>query len=75
MDRKRKIHLWYFFVAIWGVLLLQNLLTRFREVQQIPYSQFQTYLEGGQVEEISITDTHIQGTFTAKEWGGAYWQS
>jgi cell division protease FtsH len=62
MDRKRRIHLWYFFVAIWGVLLLQNLLTRFREVQQIPYSQFQTYLESAQVEEISITDTHIRGT-------------
>ena len=62
MDRKRQIHLGYVFVAIWGVLLLQNALSHFREVQQIPYSQFQTYLEQRQVEEISITSTHIRGT-------------
>jgi cell division protease FtsH len=62
MDRKKKIHIWYFFVAIWGILLLQNLFVQWRSVEQIPYSQFLSYLQSDAIEEISITNQHIRGT-------------
>ena len=62
MDRRKKIHIWYFFVAIWGILLLQNLFVQWRSVDQIPYSQFLSYLENDAIEEISITNQHIRGT-------------
>jgi cell division protease FtsH len=62
MNRKNRIHIWYIFIAIWGILLLHNLFVTWRQVDQIPYSQFQAYLDEGQVEEISITSTHIRGS-------------
>jgi len=62
VERKHKIHLWYVFVALWGILLLHDLLATFRQVDQIPYSQFLTYLQQGKVEEVSVTSTHIRGT-------------
>jgi len=62
MDRKKKIHLWYVFVAIWGIFLLQNLFTQWRTIEQIPYSQFREYLQKDQIEEISVTNEHISGT-------------
>lgn len=61
MDRKTKFHLWYAFLAVWGVLALNNLWVQATQVEQIPYSQFQAYLEEGRIEEISITQNHIRG--------------
>ncbi|MFQ5599380.1 MAG: ATP-dependent zinc metalloprotease FtsH [Candidatus Krumholzibacteriia bacterium] len=71
MDRKKRFHLMYVIVAIWGIVILQNLFVQFRRVDQIPYSQFQTYLEEGQIDEISITNTHIRGTLRSPPEGAS----
>ncbi len=62
MERKHRIHLWYVFVAIWGILLLHNLFSSLRAAEQIEYSPFLASLQQHQVEEIQITSTHIRGT-------------
>jgi cell division protease FtsH len=62
MNKKNQINFWYVILAILGVLLVQNLYTQYNKVKPIPYSQFQTLLDQGEVEEIAIADDHIYGT-------------
>lgn len=61
MDKKTKFSVWYVFLAIWGVLLLHNLWVQTTQVQQIPYSQFQTYLTEKRIEMVRIGANHIEG--------------
>jgi cell division protease FtsH len=61
MDSKTKFNLWYVFLAIWGVILVHELWVRTTQIREIPYSQFQSYLTTGRVEEIRITQNYITG--------------
>ncbi|NOT58142.1 MAG: cell division protein FtsH, partial [Deltaproteobacteria bacterium] len=63
MDKTTKFNLWYVFFAIWGVMVLHSAWVRATQITQIPYSEFQTYLKAGQIEEIRISQHHIQGKF------------
>ncbi len=58
-----KIPAWYFITAILGIMLLQNLWVQKRQVEIIPYSDLPRYLEAGQVEEIIVTEQHVNGTY------------
>jgi len=61
MDKKTHFNIWYVFFAIWGVLLIQNLWMQSFQIEKIPYSQFQRYLEEGRVDEIRVKQNTIQG--------------
>jgi len=62
MDKKTKFSIWYIFAALWGVVLLHSFWTQATQVEQIPYSQFQTYLAEDRIEEIRVSQDYIQGT-------------
>ena len=62
MDRKIRFNIWYVFIALWGVILLHNLWLQATRIEQIPYSQFQAYLDEDLIEEIRISNNYIQGT-------------
>jgi cell division protease FtsH len=61
MNKKTKFNIWYVFIAVWGVLLLHSLWVQTLQIEQIPYSQFETYLKEGRIEEIQISHNYIQG--------------
>lgn len=61
LEKHQKISIWYFLVAIWIVLILQNYLASTYAVKTIPYSQFVQKLKEGKIVEVSITEKHIQG--------------
>jgi cell division protease FtsH len=62
MNNKLKFNIWYIFIALWGVILLHGLWVEVTtQVERIPYSQFQTYLNEGRVEEVWVAHDHIQG--------------
>jgi cell division protease FtsH len=61
LNRKTKFNIWYVFIAVWGVLLLHNLWMQSLQIEQIPYSQFETYLKEGRVAEVRIGQDYIQG--------------
>lgn len=52
---------WFWFVAVWGVLLLHGLWSSFRHVEQLPYSQFLAAVEQGQVVRAVIAEKLISG--------------
>ena len=62
MDRKIRFNIWYVFIALWGVILLHNLWLQATQIEQIPYSQFQAYLDEDLIEEIRVSNNYIQGT-------------
>ncbi len=64
MEKKTQINVWYFIAAFFGVLLLQDLWIGSRRVETIPYSEFERYVEQGQVESVIVGSDSIRGTFT-----------
>jgi len=61
IDRSTHINFWYVILAMLLVLLAQSLWEQSRRVETISYSKFQTLLQDGGLEEISVSDTHIRG--------------
>ncbi|MBI1986692.1 MAG: ATP-dependent metallopeptidase FtsH/Yme1/Tma family protein [Rhodospirillales bacterium] len=71
MDKQKQINLWYVLIAVAGIMLLQNLWTQGGHVEVVPYSQFQAYLEQGNVAEIVVTENQIRGRFKEPLASGA----
>ncbi|HVI89281.1 MAG TPA: ATP-dependent zinc metalloprotease FtsH [Dongiaceae bacterium] len=63
MDRKTHINFWYIVAAILAILFLQSYLARLAQVETIPYSQFQTLLRDGAIDDLTIGKDAITGTF------------
>jgi cell division protease FtsH len=61
VEKQTQINTWYVLLAVLGVLMLQDLFVQWRETEVIPYSEFQTLLEKGQVESIVVTERHVRG--------------
>ena len=70
MDKKTHINFWFVIVALLSLLLVQNLYTQYTQVEPIPYSRFQHFLEQGGVAEIAITEHQIFGTLYEKTADG-----
>ncbi|GAA0779225.1 ATP-dependent metallopeptidase FtsH/Yme1/Tma family protein [Roseibium denhamense] len=65
MEKKHQINLWYAFIAMMLVLMFQSWWTAYKTIEEIPYSQFETYLKDKKIEEISIRENTIEGKFKA----------
>lgn len=61
MEKHQRFSIWYVLIAIWGVLIIQNLLVSIMAVKIIPYSEFLSQLKDGKITEIAITANRIQG--------------
>ncbi|MBI3515694.1 MAG: ATP-dependent metallopeptidase FtsH/Yme1/Tma family protein [Proteobacteria bacterium] len=56
-----KYHAWYFIVAMFGILLLQNVWTQYQRVEHISYSDFVGYLKANKVDEVQVQGNYIEG--------------
>ena len=63
MDKKTQLHLWYAFVALLLVVLIQGWWSTARETELIPYSQFLAKVEEGTVTDITVSNQYIRGAF------------
>jgi cell division protease FtsH len=61
MENKTKFNVWYVLAAVWGVLLLQNLIFDQFRPTIIPYSEFIEAVEADKVIEIAIGQDRISG--------------
>lgn len=61
MDKKIHINFWYAVLAILMVLLVQGWWEGSRQIKTVPYSEFQSLLSSGKLQEIAISDTHVRG--------------
>ncbi len=63
MDKTRFTFV-YIFLAMLGVLLLQDAIVRFQDVTPLPYSEFQRLLKEGKVKEVVVAQNQIRGELT-----------
>jgi len=68
-DRPPQFHVAFLLIALLGVFLLRDLWVSFQTVERIPYSEFQTLLDRGEVAEVSIRGDAIEGTFKSPRDG------
>jgi len=64
MEKKTQLNLW-FAAAAFAALLLFQFVTATTTYEPIPYSQFQTYLKDGKIEEVFIHQDRIEGKLKA----------
>ena len=61
MENKTKFNIWYIIAAVWGVLLLQNMLFEQFRPSVIAYSEFIDAVEKDKVIEIAVGQDRISG--------------
>ena len=61
MERRTQFNLLYLVIAMVGILLLQGVWQQARQVEPLPYSEFQRLLKEGKVQEIAIQKDVIHG--------------
>ncbi len=69
MNRGTQINFWYVLFAVMGIVFLRDIWVQTQTVESIPYSQFETYLEQGAIENVMIGSTTIKGTFKSAHNG------
>jgi cell division protease FtsH len=70
MDKKVQYNLWYVLAAVFGILLLQTMWQQYQQVEPIPYSQFESFLREGKIDDIVITEKYIHGRIKDAPSGG-----
>ncbi|MBZ9764237.1 ATP-dependent zinc metalloprotease FtsH [Mesorhizobium sp. CA8] len=65
MNKKTRFNIGYWVVAFLMLMAFQYFFATARQVAQIPYSDFETYLNQGKVAEVAVSDRFIQGRFKA----------
>ncbi len=65
MERQTHISIWYWIVAMLAVIWLQNYWIAARQVELIPYSDFQKYLKEDDIKEVVIGTDSIRGELKA----------
>jgi len=60
-EKKHQINLTYTMLAILMVLAFQSWWAEKRQIETVPYSQFEAMLKHGELEQIRIRDRFIEG--------------
>jgi len=60
MNRGTQLNLWYVVGALFALMLFQSWYTA-RNVEVVPYSQFKSLLEAGQIQEVYVRDQYLEG--------------
>ena len=63
MERQTQFNIWYLIIAVLGVVLLRDMWVASKQVETIPYSEFQHHLQAGRIKEIAISSNLIHGTY------------
>jgi len=61
VDKSTHINFWYVLIAVFCILFFQQWWHEREIVEAVPYSEFLTLLDDGQLLEIQVSDTEIRG--------------
>lgn len=64
MDKTTRFHLAYFLFALMVLLVVQDVWQQAQQVETLAYSEFQHYLEQGQIAEVTVSGDSLTGTLT-----------
>ena len=74
MDKKQQFNFAYFLV-VFALLMLFQFWLGYRQVVQLPYSEFRSLLQQRQIAEVVVTNDRIQGRFTTPQNGREYFST
>ncbi|MGI9434554.1 MAG: ATP-dependent metallopeptidase FtsH/Yme1/Tma family protein, partial [Geminicoccaceae bacterium] len=69
MDKKTTFNYWYVIAAVLAMLFFQGLFQQARQTEPLSYSEFQTYLKDGRLDDLVVTETRIVGSIRNAEEG------
>jgi hypothetical protein len=55
MDKKTSFNAWYLMIAVLLMVVVQGLWQESQRTEYLPYSEFETYLKDGKIDELTIT--------------------
>lgn len=61
MNRVWRFNVMYFLVAAFAIMVIHDLWVSYNQVSHIPYSEFQTLLRDGNVDEVVVGEDYLQG--------------
>jgi cell division protease FtsH len=61
MDKKASFNAWYLMIAVLLLVVVQGLWQQAQRTEYLPYSEFETYLKDGKIDNLTITETRIIG--------------
>jgi cell division protease FtsH len=61
MEKKTQLNVWYIIFALFVIVLFQNWWVASRQVEVIPYSQFEELLKNNEIEEVRIRQDTLEG--------------
>ena len=67
MEKKYRVSIWYFIIAFWGLIILQEMYFAAQHMDEVPYSQFKAWVQEDKVAEITITDKVIHGKLKSEK--------
>ncbi|RMH32585.1 MAG: ATP-dependent metallopeptidase FtsH/Yme1/Tma family protein [Nitrospirae bacterium] len=71
MDKKFRFSIWYFIFAFWLLIMLQELYFTAQHRNEVPYSQFKSWVMQNKVKKVEILETVIQGELYPEREGQA----
>ncbi len=69
MDKKTSFNAWYLMVAVLLMVIVQGLWQESQQTEYLPYSEFETYLKDGKIDNLTITETKIIGKLKGAQAG------
>ncbi len=69
MEKKTEFNIWYWIVAFLAVIFIQDLIAGVNTTAPISYSQFEKYLEDGEIASVAVGADTITGTFAVPQDG------
>jgi cell division protease FtsH len=66
LEKRLKLNIYYVIIAIWGVLIIQYIISSSYQPLVLPYSEFQKALKNGRLGEITVLSDTIAGKITLK---------
>lgn len=63
MEKKTEFNIWYWIIAFMAVILIQDIVAATSDTAPISYSQFEQYLEDGDIQSVAVGRDRITGVF------------
>ena len=71
INKKYRFSIWYFILAFWLLIMLQEMYVASKHLDEVPYSQFKSWLMQDRVDEVSLTKMLIHGKLKPEQEGKA----
>ena len=67
VNKKVSFSIWYVVLAIIAIVLVHDFIVATQKLEELPYSEFRTFVAAGKVAEVSVTQQRVTGKLKPEE--------